>query len=101
MRSKVVSVLAAMIALAWSAQFAHAGAIRYAGRELHKGSITAVQKTSDATGTAKGTVEDAGKATGAALKDGTVTVKRDAASASAAAVRETKAAVSKFRNAVW
>jgi hypothetical protein len=47
------------------------------------------------------TVEDAGKATGAALKDGTVTLKRDAASAPANAVRETKTDVSKFWNAVW
>jgi hypothetical protein len=68
---------------------------------LHKGTITAVQKTSDATGTAKGTVEDAGKETGAAMKDGTVTLKRDAASAPAMAVRETKAAVSKVWNVVW
>jgi len=101
MRLKVVSVLAAAIALAWTAQFAQAGAIRYAGKELHKGSIAAVQKASDATGSAAGGVEDAGKATRAALKNGRVTLGKDAASAPGTAVRGTKAAASKVWKAVW
>ena len=101
MRLKVVSVLAAIIAVAWAAQFAQAGAIRYAGRELHKGSIAAVQKTSDATGTVAGGVGDVGKATRAALKNGRVTLGKDAASGPGMAVRGTKAAASKVWKAVW
>ena len=101
MRFKVVAVLAALAALSWCAPFAQAGAIRYAGRHLHKGSIAAVQKTSDATETAKGSVEDAGKATRAMLKDGTTTFRKDAAAAPGAAVRQTKAAAGKFWAAMW
>jgi hypothetical protein len=60
-----------------------------------------VQKTSDATGTAAGSVDDAGKATGAALKDGAATFGKDVVSAPGAAVRGTKSATSKIWNAVW
>ena len=101
MRLKVVSVLAAIVAVAWSVQFAQAGAIRYAGKELQKGSIAAVQKTSAATATAAGGVQDAGKATGNALKDGTVSLGKGAVSAPAVVVRQTKAAVSRVWSAVW
>jgi len=98
---RVVSVLAAMIALAWFAPLAQAGAIRYAGKELEKGSVAAVQKTSDATGAAAGSVEDAGKATGTALKEGAVSFGKGVVSAPSAAVRGTKSAASKIWNAVW
>ena len=101
MRAKAVSVLAAIIALACSAQFARAGAIRYAGKELHKGSIAAVEKTSDATGTATGGVEDAGKTAATSLKNGTVALRKGAAGSPGMAVRETKAAASKVWKAVW
>jgi hypothetical protein len=101
MRLRVVSVLAAIIALAWSVQFAQAGAIRYAGKQVQKGSIAVAQKTSDAAGTATGGVEDAGKATGTVLKDGAATFGKDAASAPGVAVRGTKAAASKVWEAVW
>jgi hypothetical protein len=98
---KVVSALAAIIALAWAAQYAQAGAIRYAGKQVQKGSIVAVQKTSDAAGRAPGGVEDAGKAAVATLKDGTVALGKGAASAPGMAVRRTKAAASKFWAVVW
>ena len=101
MRLAIVSVLAAMIALVWLVPLAQAGAIRYAGKELQKGSVAAVQKTSDASGTAAGSVVDAGKATSAALKDGAATLGKDVVSAPGAAVRGTKAAASKIWNAVW
>jgi hypothetical protein len=60
-----------------------------------------VQKASEATGTAAGGVEDAGKEAGAALKDGAATAGRGAASSPGAAVRGTKAAASKVWRAVW
>ena len=101
MRLGIVTVLAAMIALACFVPPAQAGAIRYARKELHKGSVAAVQKTSDATGTAAGSVEDAGKATTAVLKDGAETFGKNVASAPGTAVRGTKAAASKIWNAVW
>ena len=101
MRLRIVSVSAAMIALAWFVPLAQAGAIRYAGKELQKGSVAAVQKTSDAAGTAAGSVEEAGKATGTALKEGAATVGKDVISAPGAAVRGTKSTASKIWNAVW
>ena len=101
MRLGIVTVLAAMIALPCFVPLAQAGAIRYARKELHKGSVAAVQKTSDATGTAAGSVEDAGKATSAVLEDGAATFGKGVASAPGAAVRGTKAAASKIWNAVW
>jgi hypothetical protein len=101
MRSKVVSVLAALIAVAWSAQFAQAGVIRYVGKELHKAPIAAVQKTSDATGMASGKIENAGRAARTTLKSGTVALKKDVASAPGMAIQRTKGAVSKIWNAVW
>ena len=101
MRLRIVSVLAAMIALAWSVQAAQAGAIRYAGKQVQKGSIAAVEKTSDAAGMAAGGVEDAGRAAGAALKGGTVALREDATAAPGRAVRGTKAAASKVWKAVW
>ena len=101
MRLRIVSIFAAIIALPALVQSAHAGAIRYAGKELHKGSVAAVQKTSDATGTAVGSVEDAGKATGAALKNGTGVARKDVGSAPGAAVRGTKTAAAKIWKAVW
>ncbi|HXX22926.1 MAG TPA: hypothetical protein VEO19_07240 [Terriglobia bacterium] len=101
MRLRIVSVFSAMIALAWSVQFAQAGAIRYAGKQIHKGSVAAIQKTSDAAGTAAGSVEDAGKATGTALKGGAATLRKSTVSAPGNAVRGTKAAASKIMNAIW
>jgi hypothetical protein len=101
MRLKVFAILGACIALTWCVQSAHAGAIRFAAKQLHKGSIVAVQKTSDAKGTAVANVEDAGKATRAALKNGTGIVRTDVVSAPGAAVRGTQAAAGRIWKAVW
>jgi len=101
MRLRIVSFFPAMIALAWSVQFVQAGAIRYAGKQLNKGSIAAIQKTSDATGAAAGSVEDASKATGTALRGGAATLRKGVVSAPGNTIRGTKAAASKIWNAVW
>jgi hypothetical protein len=101
MRFNVNAVLGVIIALAWSVQSARAGAIRYASKQLHKGSIAAVQKTSDASGTAAASVEDAAKAARTALKNGTGVVRTDVVSAPGAAGRGTKAAASRIWKAVW
>jgi hypothetical protein len=101
MRPKVIAILGASIALAWSVQSARAGAIRFAAKQLHKGSLTAVQKTSDAKVTAVANVEDAGKTTRTALKNGTGVVRTDMVSAPGAAVRGTKTAAGRIWKAVW
>ncbi len=101
MRPKVFAILGAGIALAWSVQTVRAGAIRFAAKQLHKGSITAVQKTSDAKGTAVANVEDASKATRAALKNESAVLRIDLVSAPGAAVKETKTAAGRLWKAVW
>jgi len=101
MRFRIVSVLAAVMALGWSVEFAQAGAIRNAGKEIHKGTIAAIQKTSDATGTATGSVEDASKAAGTAIKGGAATLRKSIVSAPSDAVQGTKAAASRIWKAVW
>jgi len=101
MRLKVIAVLGTMIVLAWPVERAHAGAIRYAGKQLHKGSIAAVQKTSDAKETAVGSAEDASRVTRAALKNESGAVRKDVVSAPGAAVRGTKTAAGKIWKAVW
>jgi hypothetical protein len=101
MRLKVVSVLAALVAVTWSAQFAQAGAIRYVGKELHKAPIAAVQKTSGAAGMASGEVKNAGKAARTTLKNGRVALRKGATSTPGMAIQGTKGAVSKIWNAVW
>jgi hypothetical protein len=101
MRVRIVLVSAATIILAWSVQFAHAGAIRSAAKALHQGSVATVQKTPDAAVMASGSVENAGKTARAALKNGTLTLRIGAASAPGMAVQETKAAASRIWKAVW
>jgi hypothetical protein len=101
MRFRSISVLAAVFALIPFVPSARAGAIRSAAKQLHKGSITAVQMTSDATGTAVGSVEDAGRTARTALKNGTSAARADVVSAPGAAVRGTKTAASKIWKAVW
>jgi hypothetical protein len=101
MRLKVASVLVAIIATVWWAQLAQAGAIRYVGKELHKAPFAALQKTSHATGTASGEVENIGKAARTTVKNGTVALRKGAASAPGMVVQRTKAATSKIWKAVW
>ena len=101
MRSKVIAILGASIALAWSVQSVHAGAIRFAAKQLHKGSMAAVQKTSDAKGTAVANVEDVGKTTRAALKNESAVLRTHLVSAPGAAVKETKTAAGRLWKAVW
>ena len=101
MRPKVFAILGAGIALAWSVQTVRAGAIRFAAKQLHKGSITAVQRTSDAKGTAVANVEDASKATRAALENEKAVLRTGLVSAPGAAVKETKTAAGRLWKAVW
>jgi hypothetical protein len=101
MRLRMVSVAAAIVALGWSVQCARAGAIRFAGEEVSKGSVAVAQVTADAAGAAAEGIGDAGKATGPVLKDGAVAVEKGAVSAPGVAARGTKAAASKVWKAVW
>jgi hypothetical protein len=78
MRLRVLALLLAAVGFFWLAQDAHAGAIRYAGKQIGKGTVAVAQTTSDAAQSAGGGVATAGKATGGALKTGTVAVGKGA-----------------------
>ncbi len=101
MRLRIVSITAATIALACSVQYAQAGAIRFAGEEIGKGTAVVAQKTADVAGTAAGGAAEVGKTTGTVLKDGTVTLAKGAVWGPAKAVQGTKAAVSKLWSLAW
>jgi len=78
MKLRMLAILLATVGFFWVAQDAHAGAIRYAGKQLGKGTVAVAQTTSDAAESAGGSVATAGKATGGALKTGTVAVGKGA-----------------------
>jgi hypothetical protein len=78
MRLRMLAILLAAVGFFWLAQDAHAGAIRYAGKHIGKGTVAVAQTTSDAAQSAGGGVATAGKATGGALKTGTVAVGKGA-----------------------
>ena len=101
MRLRGLSILAAIIALAACVQGANAGAIRFAAKKLHKGSITAVHKTSEAKATAVGNVGDAARTARAAVRNETGVVRTNVVSAPGTALRETKTAVGMVWKAVW
>ena len=101
MHFRSTSILAAIIALTAFVQSAHAGAIRFAAKQLHKSSITALQRSSDAKGTAVGSVKGAGRTARMTLKSESGVVRTDVVSAPGAAVRQTKMAVGMVWKAVW
>ena len=101
MRIRGLSIPAVIIALAACVQDANAGAIRFAAKKLHKGSITAIQKTSEAKATAVGNVGDAARTARTALRNETGAVRTEAVSAPGAAVSSTKTAVGMIWKAVW
>jgi hypothetical protein len=74
----MLAILVATVGFFWLAQDARAGAIRYAGKQLGKGTVAVAQTTSNAAQAAGGGVATAGKATGGALKTGTVAVGKGA-----------------------
>jgi hypothetical protein len=86
-----------LLSLFGAVQYAQAGAIRYAGKQIGKGSVMASQTAADAAGG----VATAGKATGGAVKTGVVAAGKVAAAAPRLAVRGTKAAGKALARAIW
>ncbi len=74
MKLRIFTTLMAAVACLWVAQDARAGAIRYTGKQIGKGTVAVVQTTSDAAQAAGGSVASTGKATGGVLKAGAVAV---------------------------
>ena len=108
MRTKIFVILLSALALSWATPDAHAGAIRYAGKQIGNGSASVVQTTADAAGTAAGGVQTVGTATGSAVKTGAVDVKngalavgKGAAATPGLAARGAKAAAKRIWKAIW
>lgn len=108
MRLRVLVILLATVAFFWVAQDARAGAIRYAGKQIGKGTVAVAQTTSDAAQAAGGGVATAGKATGGALKTGAVAVGKGAkatpgviAQGTASVAKGTASAAQRLAKAIW
>jgi hypothetical protein len=108
MKLRLFIILVATAGFFWLAQNARAGAIRYAGKQIGKGTVVVAQTTSDAAQAAGGSVATAGKATGGALKTGTVAVGKGAkatpglvAQGTASIARGTASVAKSLAKAIW
>jgi hypothetical protein len=90
MNSKVIVIVLSAVVLSWGASLAQAGVIRSTGKAVGKGS----------TATASG-VQTAGKATGSAVKTGTVDAGKGIVAAPGHVVHGTGGAVKKTWKAIW
>lgn len=101
MKSKSLVIVLGAACTLWLAQSAQAGAIRYAGKKIGKGSAQVASVTaSGVQATAEG-VTTAGKATGGVVKTGAVAVGKGAAATPGLVVRGTKAGVKAIARAIW
>jgi len=101
MRLRIVVILLSTLALSWVAQDAQAGAIRYTGKKIGKGSVIVAHTTADAAQTTVGGAATVGKATGGVIKTGAIAVGKGAAAAPGMAVRGTKAVAKGIAKAIW
>jgi hypothetical protein len=101
MRLRMSAILVVTAALLWVARDAQAGAIRYTGKQIGKGTIAVAQTTSDAAQAAGGSVATAGKATGGALKTGTVAVGKGAKATPRLVARGTSTVAKGLAKALW
>ncbi|MBZ5516864.1 MAG: hypothetical protein LAN62_18840 [Acidobacteriia bacterium] len=101
MKLRIFAIVVAAGACLWAAQDAHAGAIRYTGEQIGKGTVAIAQTTSDAAQAAGGGVASAGKATGGALKTGVVAVGKGAKETPGLVARGASSAVKGLAKAIW
>jgi hypothetical protein len=101
MNSKVFVIVLSAFVLSWGASLAQAGVIRSTSKAIGKGSAAVADTTADAAGAAVGGVQTAGKATGSALKTGTVAVGKGIVAAPSHVAHGTAAAAKKTWKAIW
>jgi len=94
MRFTTPVMLLAALAICWAAQDAHAGAIRFAGKKLAKGTTTVASATA-------GGVATAGKATGGVVATGAGGFAKGAKATPRLLARGTKAAAKGVAKAIW
>lgn len=90
MRTRILGALFTALALAWMAQPAQAGAIRYAGKQLGKGTATVASAAVDGGQAAAGGLASVGKTTGGAAVAGVAAVGKGAAKTPGLAARGAK-----------
>jgi hypothetical protein len=90
MRFRILVFFFGALALSWGALDAQAGVLRYAGKQISKGSTAVAQTTTNAAGAAGGSVAAAGKASTGVVKTGVVSVGKG-----------TKAAAKGVWKAIW
>ena len=101
MRFRILAVFLGALILSWAAQDAQAGAIRYAGKQIGKGTVVVAQTTADAAQATGSGVATAGKATGGVVKTGAVAVGSGAKATPGLVVRGTKALGKGIAKAIW
>jgi hypothetical protein len=101
MRLKLFPILMVAATLLWVARDAHAGAIRYTGKQIGKGTVAVAQTTSDAAQAAGGGAATVGKATGGALKTGAVAVGKGAKATPGLVARGSSVVAKGLAKAVW
>jgi hypothetical protein len=101
MRFRILAVFLGALILFWAAQDAQAGAIRYAGKQIGKGTVVVAQTTADAAQTAGSGVATAGKATGGVVKTGAVAVGSGAKAAPGLVARGAKGLGKGIAKAIW
>jgi hypothetical protein len=94
LRLRILVMFLTALALSWAAQDAQAGAIRYAGKKLAKGTTTVAS-------TAAGGVASAGKATGGVVVTGAGGLAKGAKATPGVLARGTKAAAKGIAKAIW
>lgn len=101
MRLKTFAMFVGLVAFLSAAQDARAGAIRYTGQQIRRGTVAVAQTTSDAAQAAGGSVATAGKATGSTAKNGAVAVGKGAKATPGLVARGTSAAAKGLAKAIW
>ncbi len=101
MRFRILAVFLGALILPWAAQDAQAGALRYAGKQIGKGSVAVAQTTANAAQATGSGVATAGKATGGAVKTSAVAVGSGAKATPGLVARGTKAVGKGIAKAIW
>jgi hypothetical protein len=94
LRPRILVMFLTALALAWAAQDAQAGAIRFAGKKLAQGTTTVASATA-------GGVATAGKATGGVVATGAGGLAKGAKASPGLLARGTKAVAKGIAKAIW
>ena len=101
MQFKILAAFLGALILSWAPQDAQAGAIRYAGKQIGRGTVAVAQTTADAAQATGSGVAMAGKATGGVVKTGAAAVGNGTKATPGLVARGTKAVGKGIAKAIW